>query len=278
MYTPSGRRFLPSFWLSSPAAFLRSGPGHELLAVLQDGTVKLWDLQREELVVSTTLPPSRGAEGRASVLLAPELATGAGEQAVWETDRLSWVVTVVQAQLTKAGSPLVVLDNGTVHALHLALQSWLCIVDPANLSSPFTSSMNDSSACTLLSCPSGACARDDQHRGCLSNLDARCCGAGELSAVEKQAAEARGGAAPLGKTSSIDNRRHLETRLAAAELLQSPAEYRRWLLTYVRHLSGVGAAEPMLPRSATSTLSRAAGCLTEGSRGGGCGLFFDVLF
>lgn len=33
------------------------------------------------------------------------------------------------------------------------------------------------------------------------------------------------------------DRAHLEANMASALLLQSPREYRRWLLTYVRHLS-----------------------------------------
>ncbi len=37
------------------------------------------------------------------------------------------------------------------------------------------------------------------------------------------------------------SRAHLEANMAAALALQSPAEYRRWLLTYARFLSG-GAA------------------------------------
>lgn len=34
------------------------------------------------------------------------------------------------------------------------------------------------------------------------------------------------------------DRAHLESNMAAAHLLQSQQEYRRWLLTYVCHLAG----------------------------------------
>lgn len=36
----------------------------------------------------------------------------------------------------------------------------------------------------------------------------------------------------------VESRGHLEANVASAQLLRSPVEYRRWLHTYVRHLSG----------------------------------------
>ena len=51
-----------------------------------------------------------------------------------------------------------------------------------------------------------------------------------------------GGPSSLGQLTaprrpSVD-RAHLEANMAAALLLRSPGEYRRWLLAYVRHLAG----------------------------------------
>lgn len=59
--------------------------------------------------------------------------------------------------------------------------------------------------------------------------------------------------ATLGATGSpalggAAGRGHLEANMAAALAVQSPSEYRRWLLTYIRHLSG----EPSVK---TSTLA-----------------------
>ena len=53
---------------------------------------------------------------------------------------------------------------------------------------------------------------------------------------------AAGGGASLGqltapRSPSVD-RAHLEANMAAALLLRSPSEYRRWLLCYVCHLAG----------------------------------------
>ena len=36
---------------------------------------------------------------------------------------------------------------------------------------------------------------------------------------------------------AAESRAHLETNIAAALVLESPQEYRRWLLTYVRQLA-----------------------------------------
>ncbi len=71
---------------------------------------------------------------------------------------------------------------------------------------------------------------------------------GELGRLQSAAARARGGsesdamlaaltAAPA--RSAADSRGHLESNMAAALALESPQEYRRWLLTYARFLSGV---------------------------------------
>lgn len=38
------------------------------------------------------------------------------------------------------------------------------------------------------------------------------------------------------------SRAHLEANIAAALALQSPSDYRRWLLTYARNLSGEALA------------------------------------
>jgi hypothetical protein len=43
---------------------------------------------------------------------------------------------------------------------------------------------------------------------------------------------------------AADSRGHLEANMAAALSLESPQEYRRWLLTYARFLSGDTGAEP----------------------------------
>ena len=42
---------------------------------------------------------------------------------------------------------------------------------------------------------------------------------------------------------AADSRGHLEANMAAALSLESPQEYRRWLLTYARFLSGDTGAD-----------------------------------
>ena len=43
---------------------------------------------------------------------------------------------------------------------------------------------------------------------------------------------------------AAETREHLESNMAAALMLESPQEYRRWLLTYARHLAGVRPYQP----------------------------------
>lgn len=71
--------------------------------------------------------------------------------------------------------------------------------------------------------------------------------AGSLEAIQgqAQAAAASSGSGQLALTtltgqdarSTETDRAHLEANMASALVLQSPQEYRRWLLTYVRHLT-----------------------------------------
>jgi hypothetical protein len=65
---------------------------------------------------------------------------------------------------------------------------------------------------------------------------------GELARLEAEASGSASARLPaLGlfqQGNSQSSRAHLETRLASALVLESQAEYRRWLLTYARHLGG----------------------------------------
>jgi hypothetical protein len=79
------------------------------------------------------------------------------------------------------------------------------------------------------------------------------CWTGDLGQVQAQAAGTGMGAAglaalPAPRRPSVD-RAHLEANMAAALVLRSPREYRRWLLLYVRHLAGKGHAAPCMPSS-----------------------------
>jgi hypothetical protein len=78
--------------------------------------------------------------------------------------------------------------------------------------------------------------------------------AGDLSQVQGQALASSGSPLASGigslaagrlRTAGVD-RAHLESNMAAALLLQSQQEYRRWLLTYVRHLAGMALCIPRM--------------------------------
>ncbi|BDA47922.1 Protein HIRA [Coccomyxa sp. Obi] len=126
-------------------------------------------------------------------------------------------LTVVSVRLSGAGLPLVVLSNSTAFALHLGMKTWMRVAD-SNFS--FSSYMSIFSG-------SAASAGD------LSQVQ------GQAMAVSSSpgAAGVSALAADHARTAELD-RAHLEANMAAALLLESQQEYRRWLLTYVRHLAG----------------------------------------
>ena len=65
VFTPAGRRLLPSLHLSACAAFMSTDGAWRLLVVTTDGNLRLWDLQKLSLVVeASVLSPAQPA-GRA---------------------------------------------------------------------------------------------------------------------------------------------------------------------------------------------------------------------
>ena len=73
-----------------------------------------------------------------------------------------------------------------------------------------------------------------------------CC-TGELGRLQAEAAGAHSGMHSVKATlqagprrAVVESRGHLEANMASALALQSPSEWRRWLLSYAHHLAGEG--------------------------------------
>lgn len=156
------------------------------------------------------------------------LACADGSMRLWDvsvptclvTSSLAPIITpnceVSSLRLTPQGVPVAVLSNQLAYAFHRNLDCWLRVADDA-----FPASSYHSITST----------------GTLAQ--------GELARLQQAAAQAQRRttdivAASLSQPAAWQHRQsraHLETNMAAALVLHSPAEYRRWLITYVRQLA-----------------------------------------
>ncbi len=93
----------------------------------------------------------------------------------------------------------------------------------------------------------GTQARGPPKSVCSQSTCRLCVSAGELVQLQQAAGSASArhrrpavmaALAGGGGGGGAAGRPHLEANMAAALALQSPVEYKRWLLTYVRHLAG----------------------------------------
>ncbi|PSC72094.1 HIRA isoform X1 [Micractinium conductrix] len=126
--------------------------------------------------------------------------------------------TVLDMRLSRQGVPLVTLSSGRAYAWSAALEGWACVADETFAASQFVPFMN---------LP----------------------GQGEISTLQAEALRA---AIPRGQLpaqqirgaaqQALASRAHLEASLSTALALQSPQEYRRWLLAYARFLTEQGDA------------------------------------
>ena len=53
---------------------------------------------------------------------------------------------VASAKLTDKGKPTIILADGSAYVLDLAMQAWLCVVDPAFAFTAFASLLPDAAA------------------------------------------------------------------------------------------------------------------------------------
>ena len=63
VFTPAGRRLLPSLQLSACAAFMSTDGAWRLLVVTTDGDLRVWDLQKLSLVVEASVLPLLSQQG-----------------------------------------------------------------------------------------------------------------------------------------------------------------------------------------------------------------------
>ncbi|KAL4452249.1 hypothetical protein ABPG75_007911 [Micractinium tetrahymenae] len=123
-------------------------------------------------------------------------------------------VTVLDARLSRQGVPLITLSNSRAYVWSAELEGWACVADETFAASQFVPFMSLPGQGEIAEAQARA-LRAAIPRSALPALQLR------LGAAQQAAA----------------SRAHLEASLSTALALQSPQEYRRWLLAYARFLA-----------------------------------------
>ncbi|GLI61960.1 hypothetical protein VaNZ11_004523 [Volvox africanus] len=121
---------------------------------------------------------------------------------------------VSSLKLSSTGSPVVVLSNAHAHVYHLEMGCWMRVADSAFPASAYTTNFTSATPGELSQLQASAAQRRHPHD--------------VLSASAAQAARPA-----AAKRSDLAL---LEHNLAAAAVLHSPAEWRIWLVMYIRRL------------------------------------------
>lgn len=201
VYTPAGRRALPSMLLGSPAPFLDCDADWLLLALTLSGDVHVYDLQSKKKVLESSVAP----------ILAAQQTKGGGAQQLG----------VVSARLAQSGAPLVVLSSRSAFLFHLELRSWLLVAHDGFPSSGFRSVWPERGA--------GAVTELAQLRYEAASLGPQA-STGWGAPLEDRNPELE----------RAQSRAHAEELQAAAEALESPEDYQLWLQNSVHTLTRQG--------------------------------------
>ena len=118
---------------------------------------------------------------------------------------------VAAVRLAATGAPLLVLRNHTAYTYQVGMKVWVRVADNAAPASAFHSSYPGT-------------------QGELGRLQADV-------AAARRAGDVLAAANAPADVQKAAERAHLEANMASAAALQSGAEWKRWLLTYVRQLA-----------------------------------------
>ncbi|KAI3438112.1 hypothetical protein D9Q98_000553 [Chlorella vulgaris] len=150
--------------------------------------------------------------------------------------------TVLDARLSRMGVPLITLSNCRAYVWSADLDGWACVADESFATSQFVPLMSLA------------------NQGEISGLQGQVLRAViPRTSLPGQQVRAAAGAVPA-------SRAHLEASLSTSLALQSPQEYRRWLLAYARFLAEQGEAA-RLSEVCTSLLGPHQGAHLDGGGG-----------
>ncbi|GBG66406.1 hypothetical protein CBR_g60059 [Chara braunii] len=241
VYSPRGRRLLPCVVLDSPVAFMDCNSNSILLALTRAGMVHVWDIKQYKRILQESVCPvlrcemdsecDDGGKQPGSGDMPAGGAGTAGGMSGNKPQQDSWCGRkVVRCHLSRAGAPVIVLDNRHAYVFHMAMCCWIRVADKEFLGSEFMTSW----------------VGNGLRWGGGVGVGADTVGeVGELQAGVASVGLWSRNARMLGRLleredSKQATRAHLETMLASALALQSPQEYKSCLLAYVRHLTREG--------------------------------------
>lgn len=244
VWTHTGRRYMAEMVLEAVPAFLEAR-GDCLMAISAIGLLHVWDLKRHK----SPFPPVSVA----AVLDAAQISS----------DKVTRGPAITQASVTSKGLPILTLSNGDGFVYNADMFSWVRVSQswwyvtshywssatsllPPNLADTAERSAGGLTNGTSSTARASARAADDRayKPGLLSLVELRTNeelnrqGRGrQLQRVVKNALQ-REGFESLETRSSVA---HLENRMSAAVLLDSPSEYRAALTVYARRVAEEGS-------------------------------------
>ncbi|KAG6840432.1 hypothetical protein C0991_006744 [Blastosporella zonata] len=194
VYSHTGRRFMPTLSLGSPAAFMEANK-HALLVITETGQLYSWNIKKQ----SSFFAP---------LSVSPLLLSSPNH-------------TIVSASVRPNGAPVVNCSNGVVYSYDSALLTWV------KLSERWWSEGSD----VWQGRQRNATTSQAANRGIMSCVEGSINGTPDEISPDKIRPTWWNTALTLG---------HLETRLNATRLLDSPQEYKQALLLYAKKIADEG--------------------------------------
>ncbi|CAG8475697.1 5700_t:CDS:10 [Scutellospora calospora] len=200
IYSSAGRRLLPVIVLESSASFLEICRDY-LLVLTQVGLLSVWDLRNLKAIVH-------------SVSIAPILYS-----ASLNSDDFNSSVSIISAHVRSNGIPLLITSTNEAWCYHFDMHVWTRVYDPRYTSKDSTGSeIGEVNGGGIL-----ASLENYARQGGVRNL-------GSLSHLRRLS----GNDTPGQPNHQIG---YLETQLVAAELVNSPVEYKKLLFQYAQKIA-----------------------------------------
>ncbi|GAA5878315.1 hypothetical protein JCM3774_001984 [Rhodotorula dairenensis] len=235
-WSPTGRRLLPTLVLDAPCSFL-TAEGRYLMAITALGTLTVWNL-------SPSIPKPRSIYPPLNI--SSLLSSSASPQCP--------APTITTSALLPNGTPLLSLDSGATYSYDADLAAWTRVSEPWWTKAETWEARRGRNATAVIA----------PGRGVVRTIEAAInevvlneqpgvpalSGPGPSEDVDMAGSSGSGGTVPEGPpaepTASSDSYRlavalgHLETRIMAAAALDSPSEYRTFVLAYAKRLADAG--------------------------------------
>ncbi|KAH8550148.1 WD40-repeat-containing domain protein [Umbelopsis sp. PMI_123] len=210
IYSPAGRRLLPPLMLESTPVWM-SCSDRWLLALTATGLLYIWDVINETSFLS-------------EISVAPVLQVATVVPTADHTANPA--PTIKDIRIQKNGTPIIITNHSQAFAYHLNMKIWTRICDAWQMLSELwgSGSQNMDAATHPLGWLSRATTTVGHKASSIGHH------AKTLARMDHQA-------------TSIITLGHIETQLAVAVLLDSPDEYRQWMMYYAKRLATENATE-----------------------------------